>query len=475
MYSLVAKDEMIENIYNDNQLIKINTINPATEEVIKTYDVMNKSDISKIVKDSRKSFYNFKNMDIKERVDNLINFVNLIKKNKKKYALLITREMGKPITQSLAEIDKCIWICEYFIEFSASFLENQNVNTEYHGSYISFEPLGVVGCLMPWNFPFLELIKFAIPAMMAGNTVILKHSKICIGCSLEMEKLFIESRFPKNSFKVIIGDHDLGEYLLKSDIDAISVTSSVETGKKIAMLASKRLKKFVLELGGSDPFIVLDDANLEQAVDIAIKSRFLNTGQSCNAAKRFIVMKKVFNDFVELFLKKLENQVIGDPCNQTTSLGPIVRNKQRKRILDQIKDSELKGGNIITGGKTLHRKGFFMEPTVITDVQQKMQILKEEVFGPVAPIMVVGTEKEAISKANKSQFGLGASVWTKNIEKGIDFSKKIEAGMVSINEMVKSDPRMPFGGIKKSGLGRELSQVGIKEFVNIKSVIVKKL
>jgi acyl-CoA reductase-like NAD-dependent aldehyde dehydrogenase len=326
---------------------------------------------------------------------------------------------------------------------------------------------------MPWNFPFWQVMRFAAPVITAGNVAILKHSSVCLGSSLEIAQAFRDAGFPENVFQVVLGDYRTGESLVQSDIDAVSVTGSVSTGKRVGELATRGLKKFVLELGGSDPFIVLEDADLNQTAHMAAQSRLLNTGQSCISAKRFIVVKEVVKKFTDLFVEETKAEVVGDPMDYRTTVGPLVRENQRTTIDEQVQEARSHGAEILLGGRRIESKGFFFEPTVISKVNHDMRVLKEEVFGPVAPILVVENEEEAITEANNSEFGLGASIWTNNIEKGVRLAKRIQSGIVSVNEMVRSDPRMPFGGIKNSGIGRELSEFGIKEFVNIKSVVVK--
>jgi acyl-CoA reductase-like NAD-dependent aldehyde dehydrogenase len=294
-----------------------------------------------------------------------------------------------------------------------------------------------------------------------------------LGSSLEIAQAFKEAGFPENVFQVVLGDYRSGESLVQADIDGVSVTGSVHTGKRVAELATKELKKFVLELGGSDPFVVLEDADLNQTAHMAAQSRLLNTGQSCISAKRFITVKEVAKKFTDLFVEETKSEVVGDPTDFKTTVGPLVRENQRAIIYEQVQEAKNKGADILIGGKPIEGKGFFFEPTVISNVNHDMRVLKEEVFGPVAPIVVVENDEAAITEANNSEFGLGASIWTNNIDKGVKLAKNIESGIVSINEMVRSDPRMPFGGIKNSGIGRELSEFGIKEFVNIKSVMVK--
>jgi acyl-CoA reductase-like NAD-dependent aldehyde dehydrogenase len=451
----------------------IETINPATGKVIGSYNNMSIEQINQKTKDARNSFEDWKKLDISERCTYMRRLGRVMKKNKEDYAKLITEEMGKPIRQSLAEIDKCAWVCDYYSEHAESFLRDELIPTEFRKSFVSFEPLGVIACIMPWNFPFWQVMRFAVPALTAGNVGILKHSSVCLGTALQIEQAFKDAGFPENIFQSIIGDYRAGEALTESDIDAVSVTGSVNTGRRVAELATKELKKFVLELGGSDPFIVLEDADLSQTAHMAAQSRLLNNGQSCIAAKRFIVVKDVVDKFTKLFVEETESEIVGDPMDSKTTVGPLVRDSQREALAKQVDDAKTRGASILTGGKSIKRDGYFYEPTIVSQVDHNMKIVKEEVFGPAAPIIIVNDEEDAISEANNSEFGLGASIWTNNIERGIRLARKVQSGIVSVNEMVRSDPRLPFGGIKHSGIGRELSEVGIKEFVNIKSVVVK--
>jgi acyl-CoA reductase-like NAD-dependent aldehyde dehydrogenase len=451
----------------------IETINPATGKVIGSYNNMSIEQINQKTKDARNSFEDWKKLDISERCTYMRRLGRVMKKNKEDYAKLITEEMGKPIRQSLAEIEKCAWVCDYYSEHAESFLRDELIPTEFRKSFVSFEPLGVIACIMPWNFPFWQVMRFAVPALTAGNVGILKHSSVCLGTALQIEQAFKDAGFPENIFQSIIGDYRAGEALTQSDIDAVSVTGSVNTGRRVAELATKELKKFVLELGGSDPFIVLEDADLTQTAHMATQSRLLNNGQSCIAAKRFIVVKDVVDKFTKLFVEETESEIVGDPMDSKTTVGPLVRDSQREALAKQVDDAKTRGASILTGGKSIKRDGYFYEPTIVSQVDHNMKIVKEEVFGPAAPIIIVNDEEEAISEANNSEFGLGASIWTNNIERGIRLARKVQSGIVSVNEMVRSDPRLPFGGIKHSGIGRELSEVGIKEFVNIKSVVVK--
>ncbi|MDP8941099.1 MAG: NAD-dependent succinate-semialdehyde dehydrogenase [Thermoproteota archaeon] len=451
----------------------IETINPSTGKVIATYNSMTSEEVSQKTKNSRIAFENWRKIDISERCTYMRRLGRVMKKNKEDYAKLITEEMGKPIRQSLAEIDKCAWVCDYYSEHAESFLRDELIPTEFRKSFVSFEPLGVIACIMPWNFPFWQVMRFAVPALTAGNVGILKHSSICMGTALQIEQAFKNAGFPENTFQSIIGDYRAGEALVESGIDAVSVTGSVNTGRRVAELATKDLKKFVLELGGSDPFIVLEDADLSQTAHMAAQSRLLNNGQSCIAAKRFIVVKDIVEKFTKLFVEETESEVVGEPMDSKTTVGPLVRESQREALAQQVDDAKTKGASILTGGNAIKRDGFFYQPTIVSQVDHGMKIIKEEVFGPAAPIIVVNNEEEAIREANNSEFGLGASIWTNNIERGIRLAREVQSGIVSVNEMVRSDPRLPFGGIKHSGIGRELSEIGIKEFVNVKSVVVK--
>jgi acyl-CoA reductase-like NAD-dependent aldehyde dehydrogenase len=453
---------------------KIQTVNPTTGKVISSYDIMSIEQIEHIAKNAQSAFEKWKKKEILERCDYIRDLAKILTKNKDRYAKIVTEEMGKPITQAIAEIEKCVLVCEYYSENAEVFLRDEIVPTEYRKSFISFEPLGVVAGIMPWNFPFWQVMRYAIPTLIAGNVAVLKHSSICTGSALKIQEAFRESGFPENVFQCIIGDYKAGEALVLSNkIDAVSVTGSVNTGKRVAELAARGLKKCVLELGGSDPFVVLEDADVNQTAHLAAQSRLLNTGQSCIAAKRFIVVKEVAEKFSKLFAQNVEAEVVGDPMNSKTTIGPLVRESQRQTLINQVQDAKSKGGKILTGGKIIAGNGYFYEPTIITDVNHQMVILNEEVFGPVAPIVVVDNEAEAIWEANNSEFGLGASIWTSNFEKGVRLARDVRSGVVRVNEMVRSDPRLPFGGIKSSGIGRELSHYGTREFVNVKSIVVK--
>ncbi|MDQ3885265.1 MAG: aldehyde dehydrogenase family protein, partial [Thermoproteota archaeon] len=403
----------------------IQTINPATGKILATYENSKPEEVSAKVKVAREAFVIWKKLDISERAEYMRRLGRVMRKNREEYARLVTEEMGKPIRQSLAEIEKCAWVCDYYAEHAEAFLRDEVIPTEFRKSFVSFEPLGVVASIMPWNFPFWQVMRFAVPALTAGNVGLLKHSSVCLGSALKLEQAFIDAGFPENVFQAVIGDYRAGESLVQSNIDAISVTGSISTGRRVAELASQDLKKFVLELGGSDPFIVLEDADLNQTAYMATQSRLLNTGQSCIAAKRFIVVKEIADKFTNLFVENTQAEVVGDPLDSKTTVGPLVRDSQRQALAKQVDDAKSRGGRVLIGGKPINRQGFFYEPTIISNVNPHMDVMREEVFGPAAPIIIVNDEEEAIRQANNSEFGLGASIWTNNIERGMRLARQV--------------------------------------------------
>lgn len=453
-------------------MVKLTTINPATEEKIKTYESANVKEIPKYINNSKKTFSYYSELDIKERCNYLRKISKLLLKNKKKYAELITIEMGKPIKESLTEIEKCAWVCNYYSENGEKFLQDELVKTEYKKSYIKFQPLGVIACIMPWNFPFWQVFRFAIPALTVGNTIILRHSTVTLGCSEAMNDLF-NSVLPRNVFQNMICTTNIAKKLIQSNVNGVSFTGSTNVGRRIGELAGKNIKKFVLELGGSDPFIVLKDAEINFTCESAITGRFVNAGQSCIAAKRFIVHKDRAREFTNKIVNLVRNLKVGNPLDMETQVGPLVRKEQLFNLEKQVNNSVKKGAKVLVGGRRIKRKGYFYEPTVLTNIKNNMQVIKEEVFGPVMPVLVVNNDEEAINEANNSEYGLGASLWTKDLRKAEYYANKIQTGFVSVNQVVKSDPRLPFGGIKNSGIGRELSRYGLLEFCNIKSVVIK--
>lgn len=455
--------------------MKIQSINPATEEVNKEFETFGKEEIREIFKGSRRAFGEWGALDISERSRFLRKLADALRKKKEEYARLITIEMGKPIGQAASEIEKCAWTAEVFAENATKWLGDEDVKTEAVKSYVSFEPLGVILSIMPWNFPFWQALRFGIPALIAGNVSVLRHSNTVPMCSLAIEEAFRNAGFPDNVFRSIITDHDMVKKLLKSRlVDCVSVTGSVEVGKQIAAIAGKNMKKFVLELGGSDPFIVLEDADIELACSKASEARIIAGGQSCIAAKRFIVEKGIADEFIGRFTELMRALKVGNPLDGSNQIGPLANSEQLLKLQGQVKDAVEKGAKVECGGKKIDGKGFFFEPTVLTKVNRRMGVLKEEVFGPVGAVVIAKDEEDAIRIANDTRFGLGASVWTKDYLKGEGIAKRLEAGSVHVNNIVHSDPRLPFGGIKDSGIGRELYKYGLIEFVNIKSIVIDK-
>jgi acyl-CoA reductase-like NAD-dependent aldehyde dehydrogenase len=361
---------------------------------------------------------------------------------------------------------------EYYADNGQIISADEVINTDAKKTVIKFQPIGVIGSIMPWNFPYWQALRFAAPSLMVGNTIVLKPASATMQCGIEIEKAFDNVGLPDGVFQTLVGDSSIAESLIdSSDVNAVTFTGSVPVGAKVAQRATSQVKKTVLELGGSDPFIVCEDADIEKASDGAVKGRFINCGQSCIASKRFIVVKNVANEFIEKFVQKVEGLKIGDPLADDTDIGPLVNAGGLKKIDSQVKESIKEGAEILTGGEQMDgRKGYFYRPTVLKNVTPKMHIAQEEVFGPVAPIIVAADEVEAMKFANDSEYGLGASIWTQDLGKAERLSNSIESGIVSVNNVVASDPRIPFGGVKKSGFGREFSRYGMLEFVNIKSV-----
>lgn len=449
--------------------MKIKTINPATEEVLAEHEIMTKEQIKKTIKKARNAFQEWRK-DTHKRASFLYAFAEELKKNREKLAKVATNEMGKAIKEARSEVEKCAWAMEFFADHGTVFTHDEVVNTDARKSFITFEPLGVIGSIMPWNFPYWQALRFAAPSLMVGNTIVLKPASATLQCGIEMAKAFHRIGLPDGVFQTLIGDSRVAEALIDSDVNAVTFTGSVPVGAKVAQRATSQLRKCVLELGGSDPFIVCEDVDVEKASSGAVKGRFINCGQSCIASKRFFVAKKVAKEFTEKFTEKTEKLRVGDPLSDDTDIGPLVNISSLKNIDALVKDAVSKGAEVLTGGKRIKSKGYFYSPTVLIKVSPKMRIAYEETFGPVAPITVVDDEMEAVKLANDSRFGLGASIWTQDLDKAEKLSKMVESGIVTVNNVVISDPRVPFGGIKNSGFGRELSRYGMLEFVNIKSV-----
>jgi succinate-semialdehyde dehydrogenase/glutarate-semialdehyde dehydrogenase/succinyl-CoA reductase len=426
-------------------LSQISTVNPATGEEIKKFSAMDKNQVFDLVGKAKRAYPEWN-------------------------ATVATSEMGKPLKESIGEVEKCAWALEFYADHGDSFLSDEVLNTDARKSFLTFEPLGVIGSIMPWNFPFWQALRFAAPCLMAGNVIVMKPSRVTMQSGIEIEKAFTESGMPDGIFQTVVGSVESANHLIDSDVNAVTFTGSTNAGAKVGERAARNLKKCVLELGGSDPFIVLDDAIIENAAEGAVKGRFINCGQSCVASKRFFVGKNIADEFIELFIKKASELKIGDPMSIETDIGPLSSKDGLETISGIVEDAKEKGAEILLGGSQIDGKGFFYKPTILRNVKPDMRIAKEETFGPVAPITIVENESEAVKLANESEFGLGASIWTKDLAKADKMSRRIESGIVSVNNVVISDPRIPFGGIKHSGFGRELSRYGMLEFVNLKSV-----
>ncbi len=453
----------------------LKSVNPATRKLIKEYPEMNSEQVSEIIKYADASFHSWKKISFDERSELMINAANVLRRNKNDLGKIITLEMGKPIAQSIAEIEKCGWVCDYYAENAERFLTDELIKTEASKSFVAFQPIGVVLAVMPWNFPFWQVFRFAAPALMAGNSGILKHASNVSGCALEIEKVFIDAGFPENIFRtILVKSSNMDEVIGHPLIRAVTLTGSVPAGKAVASKSGSLLKKTVLELGGSDPYIVLEDADLEKTVDLCFTAKMINGGQSCIAAKRFIIVEEVYEKFVELFLAKLKNVTMGDPFDENNSLGPQASISLRDELHQQVQESLAKGAKLLMGGKIPDMSGAYYPVTVLTNVQKGMPAYDDELFGPVASIIKVKNAEEALKVANDTVFGLGAAVFTEDKIRGEKIAKsELLAGACFVNAFVKSDPRLPFGGVKESGYGRELSSFGIREFVNIKTVLVE--
>ena len=453
----------------EKSLSQITTVNPATGENIKTFTAMDKNQVSELVGKAKRAFPEWKK-DYEKRRSYVYNLVEYLKKHKTELAKVATTEMGKALKESIGEVEKCAWALEFYADHGDSFLSDEVLSSDARKSFLTFEPLGVIGSIMPWNFPYWQALRFAAPCLMAGNVIVMKPSRVTMQSGIEIEKAFTESGMPDGIYQTVVGSVESANYLIDSDVNAVTFTGSTNAGAKVGERAAKNLKKCVLELGGSDPFIVLDDAIIEKAAEGAVKGRFINCGQSCVASKRFFVGKNIAEEFTELFIKKASQLKVGDPMSIETDVGPISNKEGLETISGIVEDAKQKGAEVLLGGSEIDGKGFFYKPTILKNIKSNMRIATEETFGPVAPITVVENESEAIKLANDSEFGLGASIWTKDLAKADKMSRRIDSGIVSVNNVVISDPRIPFGGIKHSGFGRELSRYGMLEFVNLKSV-----
>ncbi|MFH5800579.1 NAD-dependent succinate-semialdehyde dehydrogenase [Haladaptatus sp. CMAA 1911] len=453
----------------------MNVINPATGDQIDTYEDEDITEAKEALDTATDAFDSWRARPLREREELLSDVADILGERKQKYAELMTREMGKPVSQAKGEIEKCEWLCNHYAEHADAYLAD-----EFHpspaGSAVktSYEPLGTVLAVMPWNFPFWQVFRFAAPYLTAGNVGILKHASNVPGCALAIEEIFRDAGYPEGVFQSLLLPSSSVEDLLADDrVKAATLTGSGPAGRAIASTAGERLKKTVLELGGSDPFVVLDDADLDAAAETGAWARNQNSGQSCIAAKRFIVHDEIYDEFVDRLVDEFDSLTVGDPMDEDTDIGPQAREDLMEELHEQVSESVDAGATVEIGGEPLDREGAFYPPTMLTDVPEGCPADTEELFGPVASVYRAADEEDAIAKANDTEFGLGASIWTEDRERGERLTHEIDAGCVYVNQLVKSDPRVPFGGVEESGYGRELSEIGIQEFVNRKTIWVE--
>ncbi len=451
------------------------SINPATGKTIQTYPEHSDAEIETILNQAQHAFEAWRQTSFAERAQKMRAVVSLLRARQEDYARLMAQEMGKPVVQGRSEIEKCTAACDYYAEHAERFLRPEIIATDATKSYVTFQPLGIVLAIMPWNFPFWQVFRFAAPALMAGNGGMLKHAANVPGCALAIEEVIRGAGFPDGLFRAaLIGSERVAGIIDHPFVKAVTLTGSTPAGKAVASRAGVALKKTVLELGGSDPYLILGDADLEQAAKTCAASRLINSGQSCIAAKRFIVVEPIRRRFEELFVREMQRHRMGDPLDEQTTVGPLARLDLRDSLHDQVKRSIERGARCLLGGEVPNLPGAYYPPTVLTDVKPGIAAYEEETFGPVAAIIPVKDDDEAVRVANDSPFGLGAAVFTKDQQRGERIAaEQLEAGSCFVNAFVRSDPRLPFGGIKQSGYGRELSSFGIREFVNIKAVYIK--
>ncbi|HTN37382.1 MAG TPA: NAD-dependent succinate-semialdehyde dehydrogenase [Arachidicoccus sp.] len=454
----------------------IQSINPFNGQPIKTYTEDSPALVEKKIKIAHKAWFNWKETSFKQRSELMRKAGSVLGTQKEALAALMAKEMGKPLKEGIAEIEKCALACDYYAENAATFLEDRMVKTDAYKSYVSYQPIGVVLAVMPWNFPFWQVFRFIAPSIMAGNCGILKHASNVPGCGKAIEAVMVKAGFPKGVFQnLLIGSKQVSQVIANPLVKAVTLTGSTEAGQKVAAQAAGLIKKTVLELGGSDPYIVLEDADLEEAATICANSRLINNGQSCIAAKRFILVREIEKSFTEIFKEKMSAKIAGDPYDAGSDLGPMARIDLRNELHRQVQQNIRAGARLILGGRLPKdaKNNAFYAPTILTGIKKQMGAYSEEIFGPVASIITAKDTKEAVRIANDTSFGLGAAIFTKDRARGEKIAREsLQAGACFVNAFVKSDPRLPFGGINQSGYGRELGQHGIYEFVNIKSVYI---
>lgn len=453
----------------------INSVNPLNGQIIHTYSTHTREEAQIIISKCHNSWGSWRDTSLPERAEYFKKASQLLLNRKNELAALMALEMGKPLKGGIAEIEKCADVCDFYAEHAGAFLKEEIIQTDATKSFVSFQPLGVILAVMPWNFPFWQVFRFLAPAMMAGNCAVLKHASNVFGCALEIEKIILDAGFPEHVFRTLLIPGSEVESIIENPlIRAVTLTGSTEAGKKVAAKAASLLKKSVLELGGSDAYLVLHDADLELAAETCVNSRLINSGQSCISAKRFIVEKSVEKEFTRLFVEKMGNKIMGDPFDEKTDIGPQARTDLRDLLHKQVAKSMDLGAVCLLGGELPDGEHAFYPPTVLSSVKKGMPAFDEELFGPVAAIITADDEREAIAMANDSIFGLGAAVFSRDITRAENIAlNSLEAGSCFVNALVRSDPRLPFGGIKQSGYGRELGIYGIKEFVNVKTIYIK--
>ena len=451
----------------------IASISPATGKTIQLFRPHTDTETGQALEYGTRAFEEHRRASFADRAAKMRRAANLLETDRERFARIISTEMGKIFRASVEEIEKCVRGCRFYAEHAEEFLREQVVASDARRSSVRYQPLGIVLAIMPWNFPFWQVFRFAAPAVMAGNVALLKHASNVPQCALAIEQIFRDAGFERGVFQTLLIENERVENLIKdSRIKAVTLTGSDRAGSAVANDAGRELKKCVLELGGSDPFVVMPSANLDQAVSIGIKARMVNTGQSCIAAKRFLIADTIYSEFITRFVQGIENLKMGDPFDPATEIGPLAAENILSGVATQVEESVVAGAKVLTGGKRADRTGYFYEPTVLTDIPQNASAYREEVFGPVALMFRIRNPVDAVTLANDSVFGLGSSVWTNDTDEQEFFARELESGMVFVNAMVASDPRLPFGGIKRSGFGRELGAEGIREFTNIKTVFI---
>ena len=455
------------------QVRTLQSIDPATGEVVEEFEVMGDSQVDEIVGQADAAFRGWRGRSFEERATLLKRAATLLRDDHDRLATVITAEMGKTIAEARAEVDKCAFACDWYAEHGAELLRDQPHPSDSQRSFVGFEPIGVVLAVMPWNFPLWQVFRFAAPGLMAGNTAVLKHAANVSRCALEIEQVLRRAGFPDGAFRTLLIPGAAVERVIADPrVRAVTLTGSDSTGSKVAAAAGAHLKKTVLELGGSDAFIVLEDADLGEAARVGAKSRFQNCGQSCIAAKRFIVVEAVAAEYERLLIEEAQRLVVGDPHDTRTQMGPMAREDLRDTLEDQLRRTLEQGARLATGGHRLRERGWFFEPTVVLGCTTDSTAFREETFGPLAAVMRVRDAEHAVEVANASPYGLGGNIWTGDVERGVALARRVESGGVFVNGMTHSDPRLPFGGVKRSGYGRELAEYGIREFVNVQTVWV---